>query len=167
MRAPPGRSGGYRGDAGEVGCPATSLAGEQESSPAASASIRRPFAELLGALPGAVRSAIVAEIDAAYQLGRAAALAIEPRSAKNAHRLRARNAAIRGALAFYSNMPRTASCKALARDLEHYLTAPSWRRDREFVELPDAEPLRQMLHSIARLNHGETLGWRQIINVTD
>lgn len=55
--------------------------------------------------------------------------------------------------------------KALARDLVRYL-ATAWRHQRDVEELPpDAGRLRAQIHRIARLNDGEALRWRQIVNV--
>jgi hypothetical protein len=151
--------------------------------------------EILASLPLAARSVVITALAEAYLLGlreaaaseidrraytastesapanmgRGLACVLSPTSAPSSDRLKTRNNAILIATALlYGELPRTARAKALARDLANYISSPAWHRDREFARLPeDIALLRRSMHAIARLNLGETLGWRQIVNVID
>jgi hypothetical protein len=153
--------------------------------------------EILGALPASARSVILDEIAAAYQRGRSEALVSEnshaatPHAARaesspvsltrdpaqvlalaaasNSLRLQMRNDSLCLAIAIYfPDLPPSSAAKALSQVWSRYLASPSWRFEREFAALPQtADPLRRHLHALSKLNRGEPLSWRQIINVTD
>jgi hypothetical protein len=105
--------------------------------------------------------------DQAEVMRQALAGVISPWQSRKA-RLDARDDAIRDVLtAFYASMAPTAAAKALARDLDHYLST-RWRHESELAELSEgASANRVALHRIARLAEGRSLAWRQIVSISD
>jgi hypothetical protein len=155
------------------------------------------LSEILDALPAVARSTILDEIAAAYRRGRSEALVSETdraatplaahaenapmilirdparvlalAAASNSVRLRMRNDSLCLAIAVhFADLPPSSGAKALSEVWSRYLASPKWGRDREFASLPDAvDPLRRQLHALSKLNNGEPLGWRQVLNVID
>jgi hypothetical protein len=75
-----------------------------------------------------------------------------------------RRVAIRTALAQYQGAP-SARAKQLARNYATYLSN-GWLRECGLETLPDPRSTgRTLLHRLARLNEGASLGWRQILRV--
>ncbi len=81
-------------------------------------------------------------------------------------RLARRDEAVRAAEAHYPSRRRTAAAAALAQDLARYLAGP-WLVERAPDQLPPASPHRRLLRTIALLNGGAALGWRQVLRIWD
>lgn len=124
----------------------------------------RTVEQILGELSGADRSAFASALDDAYRRGREDR---ERELLSRRERLAARDAAIRRALAeHHAGMPATTSAKALAAELARYVAGP-WLRERDLqAPPPGASAHRVALHKIARLNHGEPLAYRRILDIS-
>lgn len=122
----------------------------------------RSFEEVLSDLPLADRAAVSSALEIAYRRGRED----HEREISRRERLSARDAAIRRALAeCYAGMPATTSAKALAADLSRYVAGP-WLRERDLLAPPPgASAHRVALHKIARLNRGEPLAYRRLLDI--
>ena len=92
---------------------------------------------------------------------------LEPKSRQRQRRLETRDAAVREGWSHFAHLGRTVAARHLERALSLYL-ATRWHSDRKLAELPpDADPLRRALYLVASFNDGDTLGWRQMLNVID
>ena len=88
---------------------------------------------------------------------------LEPPWRARQRRLNARDAAIRKALAGFSEMGTTSAARELATRLRRYLATAAWASDQH--EPCPANPAHELLHRIALANEGGALGWRQIMRV--
>jgi hypothetical protein len=74
--------------------------------------------------------------------------------------------AIRAAMNLYEGSP-FSRANQLADRYRAYL-ASGWNRERDLESLPDPRSAeRTLLHRLARLNDGASLGWRQILRLAD
>lgn len=81
-------------------------------------------------------------------------------------RLAERDAEIRAARRFVPDLRDGPAATALAAKLSRYLASTWLRGDRDLERLPDgASAERVALHRIARLNRGESLGVRRIVDI--
>jgi hypothetical protein len=78
-----------------------------------------------------------------------------------------RDEAIRAAAALIGGSAPSAKAKALAMELQRYIST-AWFRERHLASSPaDASPLRRELHRIARLTGGDGLGWRRLVEIIE
>jgi hypothetical protein len=77
-----------------------------------------------------------------------------------------RATAVVEALDQYSGSP-SGRAKVLSTDLRSY-AGNGWSRERSLVTLSaDAPPKRRAWHRLLRSRNGETIGWRQILNISE
>lgn len=88
---------------------------------------------------------------------------LEPAWIRRQRRLNARDAAIRKALAGFSEMGTTSAAREVETRLRRYLATAAWASDQH--EPCPANPAHELLHRIALANEGGALGWRQIMRV--
>lgn len=116
------------------------------------------FAEIVAALPTQrLRIGLVSKLR--EHMG---ALAAEEAPLSRPQRIRARDRAIREAIAEHYAGPPTCAAKALATALKRYADG-GFRLGAQLS--PDASAHRRALHTILTLNCGKPLGWRRIVEI--
>jgi predicted NAD/FAD-binding protein len=83
-----------------------------------------------------------------------------------AYRTSERNAAVKVALDLMPSSTGTGKALDLERRLGRYVGGAAWKTERHLDELPEgAVALDVAIHRLARLNDGQPLRWRRILDI--
>ena len=115
-----------------------------------------------GAAEGLSLAAIAAKLTPAEL---ALVLGLRPAPLSTRARLDRRDVAVRALAAELSGWRPCRAAMRIEADLRQY-AGTGWVRERDLHAVPSgADPRRSLLHAVLRLNNGETIGWRQIVNI--
>ena len=92
-------------------------------------------------------------------------LGLQPPRLSTRARLDRRDVAVRSLAASLSGWRPCRAAQHIAAELRQY-AGTGWVREQNLDALPPHADLRRsLLHAVLRLNKGETIGWRQIVNI--